>query len=164
MQITLTLLGKSPVYLDDSADVEVAARRIMWGKCVNAGQSCLEPDYLLCSEYMKGKFIRAAKTVVNEWFGDNLLQNSDYCRIVNDNHFRRICALIEGQNIAMGGKTDPQDRMIEPTLLIDVKPDDRVMQEEIFGPVLPILIVATPEEAIEFINSREKPLAVYVFR
>lgn len=113
---------------------------------------------------MKEKFIRAAKTVVNEWFGDNLSQNSDYCRIVNDNHFRRICALIEGQNIAMGGKTDPQDRMIEPTLLIDVKPDDRIMQEEIFGPVLPILIVATPEEAIEFINSREKPLAVYVFR
>ncbi|CAG9773879.1 unnamed protein product [Ceutorhynchus assimilis] len=161
--VTLELGGKSPVYLDDSADIEVAARRIMWGKCLNAGQSCIEPDYLLCSVYMRDKFIKAAKLAIKEWYGDNPAKNPDFCKIINDNHFQRITRLLKGAKIAMGGATDPETRFIEPTILIDVKPDDLVMQEEIFGPVLPILTVDTPEEAIEFINKREKSLALYVF-
>ncbi|XP_066260449.1 aldehyde dehydrogenase, dimeric NADP-preferring-like isoform X2 [Euwallacea similis] len=161
--VTLELGGKSPVYLDDSADVYLAAKRIMWGKCLNAGQSCIQPDYLLCSEFIRDKFIQAAKTVVKEWYGGDAAKSPYFCRIINDNHFKRIQKLLQGKKVAMGGQTDATQRFIEPTILIDVKADDDVMQEEIFGPVLPILTVATPEEAIEFINAREKPLTLYVF-
>ncbi|XP_066140654.1 aldehyde dehydrogenase, dimeric NADP-preferring-like [Euwallacea fornicatus] len=161
--VTLELGGKSPVYLDDSADVVLAAKRIMWGKCVNAGQSCIGPDYLLCSEFIRDKFIQAAKVAVKEWYGGDVANSPDFCRIVNGNHFKRVLKLLEGKKVAMGGQTDSTQNFIEPTILVDVKPDDDVMQEEIFGPVLPILTVATPEEAIEFINAREKPLALYVF-
>nr|AEE61834.1 unknown [Dendroctonus ponderosae] len=161
--VTLELGGKCPVYLDDSADLEIAASRIMWGKCINVGQTCVEPDYLLCSQFVRDKFVQAAKNVIKKWYGKNIAQNDVYGRIINDQHFQRVSKLIEGHKIALGGKTDPQDRFIEPTILIDVNPDDPIMQEEIFGPVLPILTVATPEEAIEFINARPKPLAIYVF-
>ncbi|XP_050298743.1 aldehyde dehydrogenase, dimeric NADP-preferring-like [Anthonomus grandis grandis] len=161
--VTLELGGKSPVYLDDSADVEIAANRILWGKCVNAGQSCLEPDYLLCTEYMRDKFVRAAKNTIQKWYNNEPKENKDYCKIINANHFARLSKLLAGQKIVMGGYTDSTKRIIEPTILVDVKPDDAIMKEEIFGPILPIITVESAEEAIEFINKREKPLAVYVF-
>ncbi|XP_030751798.1 aldehyde dehydrogenase, dimeric NADP-preferring-like isoform X2 [Sitophilus oryzae] len=161
--VTLELGGKSPVYLDDSADVELAATRILWGKCLNSGQSCLEPDYLLCSEFMRDKFIKEAKKKIEQWYGAKTKESRDYCRIINDNHFKRITKLLEGTTIALGGNTDPEDKYIEPTIVVNVKADDPIMQEEIFGPVLPIVTVETPEAAIEFINNREKPLAVYMF-
>ncbi|KAF7263705.1 hypothetical protein GWI33_001333, partial [Rhynchophorus ferrugineus] len=160
---TLELGGKSPVYLDDSADVELAAARIMWGKCWNSGQSCVEPDYLLCSEYMKDKFVKAAKKKIQEWYGEKMKQNADFCRIINENHFKRLTKLLEGSTIVLGGHTDPADLYIEPTIVAIVKTTDPIMEEEIFGPILPIITVETPEAAIEFINNREKPLALYVF-
>ncbi|XP_060522148.1 aldehyde dehydrogenase, dimeric NADP-preferring-like [Cylas formicarius] len=161
--VTLELGGKSPVFLDDSADVEVAASRIMWGKCLNTGQSCIGPDYVLCNEYIRDKFVQAAKKVVRKWYGENIKQNPDYGRVINERHYGRIKKLLEGQRIAMGGEFDDSNLYIEPTIVIDVKANDPIMQEEIFGPILPIVTVATPEEAIEFINGREKPLALYVF-
>lgn len=161
--VTLELGGKSPVYLDDSADVGVATRRILWGKCINAGQTCIAPDYVLCSKQMETKFIDTAKSVLKEWYGEDAQNSPDLCRIVSDNHFKRISKFLDNANIAVGGKTDAEDRYIEPTILKDVEPSDPVMQEEIFGPILPIVNINSTNDAINFINQREKPLALYIF-
>lgn len=160
---TLELGGKSPVYIDKSADIDIVARRIMWGKCFNAGQSCIAPDYLLCSKYLQERFIKAAEKALKEWYGEKIKQSPDFGRIINDNHFKRIVSLIGDSKISLGGDFDSEERYISPTILTDVKPTDPLMQEEIFGPVLPILNVESAQEALEFINSREKPLALYVF-
>lgn len=160
---TLELGGKSPVYIDKSADIDIVARRVMWGKCFNAGQSCIAPDYLLCSKDLQEKFVKAAEKALKEWYGEKIKQSPDFGRIINDNHFKRIVNLIGDSKIASGGDFDSEERYISPTILIDVKSTDPAMQEEIFGPVLCILNVENAKEAIEFINSREKPLALYVF-
>ncbi|XP_019880781.1 aldehyde dehydrogenase, dimeric NADP-preferring isoform X2 [Aethina tumida] len=161
--VTLELGGKSPVYLDESADIDVAAARIMWGKCLNAGQTCIAPDYVLCTSAVQEKFIEAAKKKLKQFYGDNIQNSPDYSRIINNNHMQRILKLLEGQKIAVGGDHDINERYIEPTIVTDVKPTDPIMQNEIFGPLLPIYNVNSADEAIEFINSREKPLALYVF-
>ncbi|GJQ72349.1 Aldh-III [Trypoxylus dichotomus] len=160
---TLELGGKSPVYLDNTVNVEVAIKRIIWGKCVNAGQTCIAPDYILCTRDMQEKFIRTAPKVLNEFYNGDIKASSDYCRIINSQHFNRLKKLIEENNVAVGGAFDEKDLFIEPTILINVKPDDFIMQEEIFGPILPILNVDNHEDAINFITAREKPLALYVF-
>lgn len=161
--VTLELGGKSPVYLDKSADLDVALRRILWGKCANSGQTCVAPDYLLCSKELEEKIIPIAKNIIKDFFGENPKASPDYGRIVNDRHFQRLTALIKGATIGCGGDVDPSEKYISPTILTGVKSTDPVMQEEIFGPILPIVNVQNAYEAIEFINSREKPLALYIF-
>ncbi|KAI4459180.1 aldehyde dehydrogenase [Holotrichia oblita] len=154
---------KSPVYIDKSTDMDVTANRILWGKCINAGQTCVAPDYILCTKEVEEEFVEAAKKVLKKFYGENPQLSKDYCRIVNDKHFKRISALLNSGKVAVGGKTDAQEKYIEPTILIDVNGDDAVMQEEIFGPILPIVSVRDVNEAITFINSHEKPLALYIF-
>lgn len=161
---TLELGGKTPVYLDQNADFEIAARRIMWGKCFNAGQSCIAPDYLLCTKETGEKFVQETEKALKEWYGDKIKQSPDFGRIINENHFKRVVSLITNSGkVALGGDYDATERYIAPTILKDVKLSDSIMQEEIFGPVLPIIQVEDVREAISLINSREKPLAIYVF-
>nr|QYV43141.1 FALDH1 [Colaphellus bowringi] len=160
---TLELGGKSPVYLDRSADVYTAAKRILWGKCVNAGQTCIAPDYLLCSKEIQGEFVNASRKVLKEFFGNDPKSSPDYGRILSERHVQRLSGLLKGANVALGGEIDVATKYISPTILLDVKPTDPVMQEEIFGPILPIITVENAFDAINFINSREKPLALYIF-
>lgn len=160
---TLELGGKSPVYLDDSVNMEVAAKRILWGKCVNSGQTCVAPDYILCTKEVQKKFVTAAAKLLKEWYGENPQQSPDLCRIVTERHFARLVKFLDNANIAVGGKTDPADKFIEPTILVDVKPTDLVMQEEIFGPIFPIVTISNAYEAIKLIKSKDKPLALYIF-
>ncbi|KAJ2948615.1 hypothetical protein O0L34_g7869 [Tuta absoluta] len=163
--VTLELGGKSPVYIDNTVDIMVSARRILWGKFINAGQTCIAPDYILCTKEVQDKFVEAAKKVVKEWYGDEPQKSPDLCRIVNNRHFSRLQALIDASKdkVAVGGQYDPQDKFIEPTILANVTPNDKIMQDEIFGPILPIVPIENAYEAIKFINAREKPLTMYIF-
>ncbi|XP_072738605.1 aldehyde dehydrogenase family 3 member A2 isoform X1 [Ciconia boyciana] len=161
--VTLELGGKSPCYIDKDCDLAVACRRITWGKYMNCGQTCIAPDYILCDPSIQSKVVENIKTTLQEFYGEDVKSSPDYERIINKHHFRRILGLLEGQKIAHGGEADEASCFIAPTVLTDVSPESKVMEEEIFGPVLPILTVKSVDEAIEFINGREKPLALYVF-
>ncbi|KAB0793510.1 hypothetical protein PPYR_13130 [Photinus pyralis] len=162
--VTLELGGKSPVFLDDGVNMEIATRRILWGKCSNAGQVCIAPDYMLCTRETQAKFIAVAQMVLKEWYGSNVKDSPFYCRLISDKHYDRLTTFLKDKrNIAIGGQTDASQRFIEPTVLVNVSPNDPVMQEEIFGPILPIIVINNPQEAISFINAREKPLSLYVF-
>jgi len=161
--VTLELGGKSPCIVDHTADLEVTARRIAWGKFMNAGQTCIAPDYILALPGVQEPLIAELKKAVLHFYGGDTRNNPDYTRIVNTRHQQRLAKLIDGQDIAFGGSTDTEDCYIEPTVLRNVSPDSEVMQDEIFGPILPILEVDHLDEAIEFINAREKPLALYLF-
>jgi len=161
--VTLELGGKSPVYIDETVDINIAARRIIWGKMVNCGQTCIAPDYVLCNKTTQEKFIAAMKKILVEWYGPDAQKSPDLCRIVNVRHFQRLQALLSSGKVAIGGKTDSDDLWIEPTVLVDVQPSDPVMQEEIFGPILPIINVENAYEAIKFINGGEKALTMYIF-
>ncbi|XP_010162526.1 fatty aldehyde dehydrogenase [Antrostomus carolinensis] len=161
--VTLELGGKSPCYIDKDCDLAVACRRITWGKYMNCGQTCIAPDYILCDPSIQSKVVENIKATLQEFYGEDVKSSPDYERIVNKRHFRRVLGLLEGQKIAYGGQTDEDSCFIAPTILTDVSPESKVMEEEIFGPVLPILPVKSVDEAIEFINGREKPLALYVF-
>ncbi|XP_050299194.1 aldehyde dehydrogenase, dimeric NADP-preferring-like [Anthonomus grandis grandis] len=160
---TLELGGKSPTYIDSTANVEIATKRILWGKFINAGQTCVAPDYLLCTKEIQEQVISYADKFIKDFFGNNIKESKDYARILNERNFMRVCNLLKNQKIALGGNVDAQDLYISPTILIDVKPEDDIMQEEIFGPIFPIINVRDANEAIQFINKREKPLALYVF-
>lgn len=160
---TLELGGKSPVYIDSTADIEMAAYRIMWGKCLNLGQTCIAPDYILCTKAIQEKFIQACKKAITEFYGNNVQSSPDLCRIITDKHFNRLVGMMSNGKIAMGGGYDAKERFIEPTIIVDVHPSDPIMTEEIFGPILPIYNVNSIYEAVEFINNREKPLAFYIF-
>ncbi|KAG5890195.1 hypothetical protein JTB14_010657 [Gonioctena quinquepunctata] len=160
---TLELGGKSPVYLDSSVDIEVAAKRIIWGKCANAGQTCVAPDYLLCPKALQDKFVTASKKAMKDFFGDNPKSSPDYGRILNERHVQRLAGLLKGSTVAFGGEIDLAEKYVAPTVLINVDPSNPVMQEEIFGPILPIIPMENAFDAIQFINSREKPLAFYIF-
>ncbi|XP_032072163.1 aldehyde dehydrogenase family 3 member A2 [Thamnophis elegans] len=161
--VTLELGGKSPCYIDEGCNLEVACRRIAWGKYMNCGQTCIAPDYILCSPSIQKTVVEIMKKNLKEFYGENVKDSPDYERIVNKRHFKRLMGLLEGQKVAYGGETDESTCFIAPTILTDVNPEARVMQEEIFGPILPIVPVKGLEEAIQFINQREKPLALYVF-
>lgn len=160
---TLELGGKSPCIVDDSAKLGVAAKRIAWGKFMNCGQTCVAPDYILVSEAKHDALVQELKSTIDEFYGSDPQQSPDYPRIVNEGHFDRVAALIDPDKVAHGGQTDRSDKYIAPTLMTDVSADDAVMQDEIFGPVLPIIKVRDVDEAIQMINSREKPLALYLF-
>lgn len=161
---TLELGGKSPVILDKSSNIERAVTRIMWGKCYNAGQSCIAPDYLLCTKEVEKKFIEVAKNKIREWYGEkNIIKSKDYGRIINRQHYDRILGLLKNANIAYGGEYNADELFIHPTIVTNCKASDRIMNEEIFGPILPIFNVENMAEAIAFINNREKPLVLYLF-
>ncbi|KAM9331702.1 aldehyde dehydrogenase family 3 member A2-like [Pholidichthys leucotaenia] len=161
--VTLELGGKSPCYIDKNCDISLACRRVAWGKYTNCGQTCIAPDYILCEPSIQDRVIQEIRKFIKEFYTDNPKACPDYGRIINQRHFKRVMAMLEDSTIAVGGENDESDCYIAPTVLRDVKPDAKVMQEEIFGPLLPILPVSGVDEAIKFINKGEKPLALYVF-
>lgn len=161
--IVLELGGKSPCIVDETTDITISARRIVWGKFVNAGQTCVAPDYLLVHKSIKDKFIDALKHQIKEFYGENIINSKDYCRIISEKHFNRLTFLIDGENIIFGGKYNRDELFIEPTLLDNVSLDSPVMNEEIFGPIFPILTYSNLSEVIDIVNSYNKPLALYYF-
>ncbi|OCT91064.1 aldehyde dehydrogenase family 3 member B1 isoform X2 [Xenopus laevis] len=161
--VTLELGGKNPCYVDEECDINNAARRISWSRYFNAGQTCLAPDYVLCTQKTRDQLVEALKATVMEFYGQDPKVSPDLGRIINNRHFHRVSALLSNGNIVLGGQTDEAEKYIAPTILIDVKESDPVMQEEIFGPVLPILTISGLDMAIEFINRRERSLATYVY-
>ncbi|KAB0793762.1 hypothetical protein PPYR_13382 [Photinus pyralis] len=160
---TLELGGKSPCILDESADIDIAAHRILWGKWVNAGQTCIAPDYLLCNREVGRRFISSAESILRKWYGTDPQKSEDFARIINGNNFKRLSRLLENGKVAIGGKTDEAEKFIQLTVLDDVKDTDPIMQEEIFGPILPIMYVDDVKDAIKYVNQNGKPLALYVF-
>lgn len=161
--VVLELGGKSPCIVDKDADIAIAARRIAWGKTLNAGQVCIAPDYLLIHRTRENEFVEAFRKELEVLHGRDIKASKHYVRMVNDEAFERVSGYIKQGNIALGGLTDAKERYIEPTLLKDVNPDSPVMQEEIFGPVLPMIPFNERSEALEFVRRREKPLALYYF-
>lgn len=161
--VTLELGGKSPVIVDESADLEVAARRVAWGKYLNAGQTCIAPDYVLVADGIEEQFVEHVRRAVFDFYGPDPQGSPDYGRIVSEQHLRRLVGLLDGGKPTIGGTADESERYFAPTVLQEVRVDAPVMHEEIFGPILPVLPVKSVDEAIEFINGRDKPLALYVF-
>lgn len=161
--VTLELGGKSPCYIDKNCDLTVACRRITWGKFVNCGQTCIAPDYILCESNIQNRVVEELKKCIKEFYTEDPKSFEDYGRIINQRHYQRVMALMEGSSVAVGGDSDEAQFYIAPTVLKDVTGSSKVMQEEIFGPLLPIVTVSGVDEAIRFINEREKPLALYVF-
>ncbi|MCQ2335150.1 MAG: aldehyde dehydrogenase [Paludibacteraceae bacterium] len=161
--VTLELGGKSPVIIDHTANLKLAARRLCFGKNVNCGQTCIAPDYLLIEECVKEQFLNYYKEYLHEMYGDNPLSDPSYGKIVNIKHFTRVKGLIDASKVVCGGRVNEETLQIEPTVMDHVTPDDAVMQEEIFGPILPVLTWQKIEEAEALILSRPKPLACYVF-
>lgn len=161
--VVLELGGKSPCIVDKDADIEIAARRIAWGKTLNAGQTCIAPDYLLIHRSRENEFVEAFRKALMRLHGRDIKASRHYVRLVSDKAFERVSSYIKEGNIALGGWTDAKERYIEPTLLKDVKEDSPVMQEEIFGPVLPMIPFNERLDALEFVRKREKPLALYYF-
>ncbi len=163
--VTLELGGKSPALVDAGADLEVAARRIAWGKLMNAGQTCVAPDYVLVHREARDRLVGALGRAIHRFYGKDPARSPDYARIVNDRHWVRLRHLLEatGARVALGGEGDRPSRYLAPTVLTDVDPDDPVMEEEIFGPILPVLDVEDLAQAASFVASRPSPLALYVF-
>lgn len=161
--VTLELGGKSPCVVLPDANLEATARRIAWGKFTNAGQTCIAPDYILADADTEALLIPLLEKNIREMFGDDPQQSGSYGRLVNDRHFERVSRLIESGHTAIGGQVDRADKYIGPTVLTDVANDSAVMNEEIFGPVLPIVRAENLEEAIAIIRGGDKPLAAYIF-
>jgi acyl-CoA reductase-like NAD-dependent aldehyde dehydrogenase len=161
--VVLELGGKSPTIVHSSADLRVAARRIAHGRWNNAGQTCTAPDYVLVFKDVSHLFLEQLKEAVLEFYGDDPQRSPDYGRIVNTHHFDRLTGLLASGTIYFGGQHDRSDRFMAPTVLVNVSPDTPVMQEEIFGPILPVLEVDNVQEVIDFINARPSPLGLYVF-
>jgi aldehyde dehydrogenase (NAD+) len=164
--VTLELGGKSPAIVAADANIEVAAKRIAWAKFLNAGQTCVAPDYVLVEESAEDALLTALADAVSAFYGPDPRQSDDYARIVNERHHDRLTNLLDGSGYdatVIGGTGDRGSRYLAPTVLAGVKPDAAVMEEEIFGPILPVLTVGDVDEAIRFVNDREKPLALYVF-
>lgn len=161
--VVLELGGKSPCIIDKDADINVAAKRVAWGKTLNAGQTCIAPDYLMVHEDVKSRFLEALGKSFAELLGKNPQESGHFVRVVNDAAFERLTGYFKDGNIVFGGHTDKAERYIEPTVLDNVSPDSPVMQEEIFGPIFPVLTFRNISEVTEFVTSREKPLALYYF-
>lgn len=161
--VILELGGKSPVVVDRDANVELAARRIAWGKTLNSGQTCIAPDYLLLHREVKDRFVEAFGRAVRRLHGEDVRQSPHYVRMVSERAFERVAGYLKDGKVLFGGATNAEERYIEPTLLDEVAVDSPVMSDEIFGPILPIITIDSLDEAIDFINQREKPLALYAF-
>ncbi|MBU3819204.1 MAG: aldehyde dehydrogenase [Candidatus Faecalibacterium intestinavium] len=161
--VTLELGGKSPCIVTADCDLKVAARRIVFGKFLNCGQTCVAPDYLLVDQSVKEPLLALIQKEIARQYGPDPLANPDYGKIINRKHFDRLCGLIDPAKVVCGGQTQPDALRIAPTLLDHVQPGDAIMQEEIFGPLLPVLTYKSLDQAVQFIQSREKPLALYLF-
>ncbi len=161
--LTLELGGKSPCIVDKATNLKVTARRIVWGKFFNAGQTCIAPDYLIVQKDVKIDLIRLIKKEIENFYGENPQESKDYPRIINERHFDRLVSYFDDKKIAMGGVIDKNDKYIAPTIMDNVNWDDNVMQDEIFGPILPVLEYGNIKEAIDIINAHPKPLALYLF-
>lgn len=162
--VTLELGGKSPVIVDKSADIKASAERIIWGKTVNSGQTCVAPDYVMVHEAVKEELIEEMKQALHRFFGSKIDQSKDFGRIVNEQHFNRLKTILEKDKdqIIFGGGADPSSRFVEPTLL-EATCNSAAMEDEIFGPLLPILTYRELDEAVKYINKLAKPLALYLF-
>ncbi|RIB15239.1 Aldehyde/histidinol dehydrogenase [Gigaspora rosea] len=164
--VTLELGGKSPVIATNDVDIPLLAKRILWGKLMNCGQTCIAPDYMICERSVQDAFIKEAPKIIEQFYGsDPQSGTSDYCRIINKNHFDRLQNLLNQTKgrIAYGGNFDRDDLYISPTIVADVSKDDKLMEDEIFGPIFPIIVVENLDEAIEYVNSKDIPLALYPF-
>ncbi len=161
--VTLELGGKSPCIVDYDVDLNYAAKRITWGKYLNAGQTCIAPDYLLVHSRIKSELLIEIKKCVKEFYGDDPSKSPDYSRIISRRHLERLEPLLKDGEIAIGGQTKPEEKYIAPTVIDRISWESPVMQEEIFGPILPVLEYTDLTEAIAQINARPKPLALYVF-
>ena len=162
--VTLELGGKSPCIVDQYTNLDVAARRIVWGKFSNAGQTCIAPDYILAHESIENELLEKMKNTIYAFYGENPKTSIDYGRIINTNHYQRLMKLLAGSgDIYIGGIGDEKERYIAPTILRNVPTDAPVMAEEIFGPILPVLKIKNIDQAIAFINARPKPLSLYLF-
>jgi aldehyde dehydrogenase (NAD+) len=169
--VTLELGGKSPAIIDETADIRTAARQIAWGKWINNGQTCVAPDFILIQRSEKDRFVREIREAIRAMYdaeGKGVQASESYARMINDRHFQRVKALLDdalqkGATVSVGGQTDFEDRFIEPTLLENVTVKMAIMQEEIFGPLLPVIPYDTREEVVRFLSGRAKPLALYIF-
>lgn len=161
--VELELGGKSPCIIDKDADIEVAAKRVAWGKSLNAGQTCIAPDYLMLHKKIKDKFLSELEKAFRELLGDDPQKSEHFVRIVNDAAFERLKGYLADGEVVFGGKTDKSERYFSPTVLDHVSPDSPVMQEEIFGPIFPVQTFSSLDEVIRFVSMREKPLALYYF-
>ncbi|RIO39417.1 aldehyde dehydrogenase [Staphylococcus pasteuri] len=163
--VKLELGGKSPVIIDETANLKVASERIAFGKFTNAGQTCVAPDYILVDKKVKDDFIKSLKQTITEFYGSQIQNSPDFGRIVNNKHFNRLNDLLtqHQNNVAFGGHSDESDLYIEPTIIDDVETSDLIMQEEIFGPLLPIISYEQFDDAFSIIQARSKPLSLYLF-
>ncbi len=161
--VVLELGGKSPCIVDSTAKIALAAKRIVFGKFLNCGQTCVAPDYILCDEGVKEELVQEIIRQIQEQFGENPLENPNYGKIVNAKHFERLAALLESKRVVFGGGMSATKEKIAPTVLDNVQPDDLIMQEEIFGPLLPILTFERFDEVYAFLQDKPKPLALYLF-
>ena len=161
--LTLELGGKSPTIVDKDANVNIAAKRIAWGKFINSGQTCVAPDYLFLHKDVKEKFLKKFVEYIKVFYGENIQESPDFPRIVNKANVERLQELLESGNLYFGGKVDIEDRFVHPTVLTEVTDDSPVMQQEIFGPILPVMDFEDIDEVIEYVNSKPKPLAFYYF-
>jgi aldehyde dehydrogenase (NAD+) len=161
--VTLELGGKSPCIVDSSTDLDVTAARIVWSKWMNAGQTCVAPDYVLVEESFAAPLIDAIKHKLTEFYSADASSSKDYGRIVSERHLTRIISYLDGQEVVHGGKHDVANKYIEPTIVLNPAHDSLLMQQEIFGPILPIVTVKNISESIPFVNKRAKPLALYIF-
>lgn len=159
----LELGGKSPCIVDKSANIALAAKRIVFGKFLNCGQTCVAPDYILCESSVKDKFINEVASQIKIQYGDNPLKNKDYGRIINQKHFERLCSLIDKNKVIIGGETDCGSNRIAPTVMDNVTENDAVMGEEIFGPIMPILTFDDFDKMVDNLKDKDKPLALYLF-
>lgn len=161
--VTLELGGKSPCIVDETANIDLAAKRIVWGKFLNAGQTCVAPDYVLIDKSIKEYFLMALKSEIINQFGINIKSSPDFPRLINQNSLDRIKTYLDDGEIYFGGTFDEEDLYMEPTILTNIKENSKVMEDEIFGPILPIIEYSELDDAIDYIKSKEKPLALYYF-
>lgn len=161
--VTLELGGKSPCIVDSDVDLKYAVKRIIWGKYLNAGQTCIAPDYLLVDRRIKSDLLAEIKQCIQEFYGDDPSESPDYSRIISHRHFERLACLLDKGEIIVGGKTKPEQKYIAPTVIDGVSWESPVMEEEIFGPILPVVEYTDIQDAIAQINARPKPLALYIF-
>ncbi len=161
--VSLELGGKSPCVIDKTANLKLAAKRLAFGKYLNLGQTCVAPDYLLIDQEIKDEFLKIFIDTVKKMYGDSPLDNKDYGKMINEKHYTRVMGFIDREKVVLGGQGREDELRIEPTILDHVAAEDAVMQEEIFGPILPVLTYAKLEEAVKFIEERPHPLALYIF-
>ncbi len=161
--VVLELGGKSPCIVDASANIKLAAKRIVFGKYLNCGQTCVAPDYILCESSVKDKFVNEVIRQIKLQYGKNPLENKDYGKIINEKHFERLCGLIDKDKVIAGGETNKETNQIAPTVMDNVTYDDAVMGEEIFGPIMPILTFDNFDKLVEELKGKDKPLALYLF-